>query len=377
MNAYFDNAATTQIDDRVFESMKPYLTKEFYNPSSLYHNARKVRDEIENARRLTARVINGKGDEIIFTSGGTEADNLAVKGTAWSNAGRGRHLITSEIEHHAVLDSFKWMETQGFSVTYLPVNSLSIIEPRTLAEAIRPDTILVSIMWVNNETGSIQPIDELVRIAHKNGAIFHTDAVQAIGTEYIDVHKLGIDLLSLSGHKIYGPKGVGALYCREGIELTPVNHGGQQERHVRGGTESSAGIIGLGKAMELLYHEREERRQHLLELKKRFLENIKNIDGVRINGYSENSAPGILNIGIAGIDAEPLLILLDQAGIQASMGSACTSRSIEPSYVLKAMKVPEEYIRGSLRLSMGEYNTSDEIDYASEKLIEIIERLRS
>lgn len=361
MVIYFDNAATNPVDERVKECMDVYLTNKYHNASSLYTNGREAKEAIEKSREQAAKLLHCNEDEVIFTSGGTEADNLALKGIAWSYLDKGRHIITTSIEHHAILDSAEWLKKQGFSITYLPVDSQGRVDLSVLKKEIRKDTILISAMWVNNELGTIQPIREIAEIAKNNGILFHTDAVQAAGTEKINVKEMGIDLLSISSHKIYGPKGAGILYCRRGIELTPLLHGGQQERHLRGGTECVANIVGFGKAIELTIAERDERVSHLKELRSYFLGFLSEIKDICINGSLEHGVPNIINIGIKDVDAEAVLILLNQKGIQISMGSACTSESIEPSHVLLACNVPQDYIRGSIRVSLSKYNTLDEI----------------
>lgn len=378
MSVYFDNAATNPLDKRVQSAMEPYLKEQFYNASPPYKKSRDVRAAFEMVRNQAASLLGCEDSEIIFTSGGTEADNLAIKGIAWSLARKGRHLITSSIEHHAILDSVKWLvEKQGFSATYLPVDKNCCIDPQDLKKAIRPDTILISTMWVNNEIGTIQPVKELAKIARAHGVLFHSDAVQAASTQEIDVNKMGLDLLTISAHKIYGPKGAGILYCRKGVELTPLIHGGQQENYVRGGTESVANIIGFGKAIEILKGERSDWVKHLCQLKEAFINGVKGIEGIRINGCLEKSVQGIVNIGISGINAESALISLDQEGIQASMGSACTSESIEPSHVMVACKVPEEYINGCLRFSFGKDNSLQEVRRVVSILRDTIKELRN
>lgn len=373
MSIYFDNASTTPIAPQVREAMMGALADEYYNPSSVYRDARMVKVAVEAARNMVAEAICAPPDTVIFTSGGTEADNAAIKGVAWSK-GKG-HIITSTAEHHAVLSTCEWLKTQGFTLTVLPVDDGSAVDPRVLEKAIRPDTILCSFMWVNNETGAVNPIEQLVKIAQENGILFHTDAVQALPIEEIDVSTVKVDLLSLSAHKIYGPMGSGALYCRSGLQLQPLLHGGQQENLRRGGTEGVPSIIGLGKAAQLLTMEKQARRDHVISLKQTLLQELSDVQELRING-SSNDSPAILNIGFKGVEAEALVLLLDHNGIQVSMGAACNSDSIEPSHVLKAMRVPTEYIHGSIRLSFGTYNTLDEAAEVAKTIKRIVARLR-
>lgn len=376
MKVYADHASTTPVDNRVFDSMKPYFDKKFYNASSLYSDGKDVSQGIAQARNNIALLLNCQDEEIIFTSGGTESDNLAIKGTAWALKEKGRHLITTKIEHHAVLSSFEWLETQGFEVTYLPVDNEFKISLSDFEKAIRKDTIMASIMYANNEVGSIQPIKEIAYIAKGKGIIFHTDAVQAIGTEQIDVKELGADLVTISSHKIYGPKGAGALYVRKGTPLIPLLHGGQQENHIRGGTEAVANIIGFGKAVELLMDERENRKKHLQLLRSIFISNLGQIDDWILNGATNHSVPGTLNISIKGVDGQSLLYMLSQKGIMISMGSACNSKTVEPSHVIRAGKVPEEYGRGTIRISLGKDNTVEEVKYIVDNLCKLVHNLR-
>ncbi|GAA0182073.1 cysteine desulfurase NifS [Clostridium sediminicola] len=376
MKVYADHAATTPVDKQVFDSMKPYLDEKFYNASSLYIDAKEVSNGIEQARNNVASLINCQDDEIIFTSGGTEADNLAIKGAAWALKEKGRHLITTEIEHHAVLSSFEWLETQGFEVTYLPVDSKFKISLDDFRKAIRKDTIMASVMYANNEVGTIQQVKEMSYFAKREGIVFHTDAVQAIGTEKIDVKELNADLITISSHKIYGPKGAGVLYVRKGTPLTPLLHGGQQENHIRGGTEAVANIIGFGKAVELLLDEQENRKKHLQFLRSILIDQLGQIEDWILNGDTNNSVPGILNISIKGVDSQSILYMLNQKGIMISMGSACNSKTVEPSHVINAGKVPEEYMKGTIRISLGKENTVEEIKYLSDNLYKIVNNLR-
>lgn len=376
MEVYLDNAATTKIDSRVVEKMKGFLTKKYYNPSSLYKNAKVIRNEVEQSREIIAQYLNVSNDEIIFTSGGTEADNLAIKGVAWEHKSKGKHLITSSIEHHAVLSTFKWLEEQGFTVTYLPVDKNGLVSLENLEKAIRDDTILISIMFVNNVIGTIQPIERISKITQKNRILFHVDAVQALGIEDLDIKKLGVDLLAISAHKIYGPKGTGALFCKKGVEITPLIHGGQQEHFLRGGTEAVANIVGFGKAISILEEDKNAYIKHLADLKQILMKKISRIPDVILNGDINLNSPKILSICIKNINIEALIIYLGLEGIQVSMGSACTSSKIEPSHVLKAIKVHEDYINGCIRISLSKYNSIYEINYFCEKLNKIINMLR-
>lgn len=348
---YADYAATTPPDPRVIACMQPYLSEQFYNPSSVYPNARKVRAAVEYAREQTAQLLGAPLERIFFTSGGTESDNLAVLGTALQPSNRKRHIITSAVEHHAVLESCAWLERFGFRVTYLPVDRFGRVSPEALAEAMRPDTFFVSIQWVNNEIGTIQDIPALARVAHEGGAWFHTDAVQAMAAQSVSVE--APDLLSFSSHKIYGPKGAGVLYAREGVPLVPLVHGGQQERHLRGGTENVPALVGLGAAAELLTKERAQHTVQLKRWKQLLLDRLGVLDGVRVNSPAGISADNILHFSVRHIEAEALLLQLLQKGVQASMGSACDTERIAPSHVVRAIGLPEEYAHGSIRLSLG------------------------
>lgn len=376
MLVYLDYAATTKLDIDAFDEMLPYYTERFFNPSSLYWEARAVRADVNSARSSVANAINAESDEIIFTGSGTESDNMAIKGVALSQVDKGRHLITSQTEHHAVLNTFKWLETQGFEVTYLPVTPEGTVDPEVVRKAIRPDTTLMSFMWVNNETGTINDIETLCTIKNDHNILFHTDAVQALKTETIDVKSIDVDLLTVSAHKINGPKGIGALYCKKGIGIPSFVHGGSQESGHRAGTESVVNIIGFGSAAEKLMERKGQALAHISMIKSYLLEKLSEVDGMMINGDARNSAPTILNLGFSGLQTEPLLIHLNHKGICASMGAACNSQTIEPSYVLKAMGVPEEYIEGCIRFSFDKETTTEEIDYTAKELIRIISKLR-
>ncbi|MGQ9604256.1 MAG: cysteine desulfurase NifS [bacterium] len=372
---YFDHSATTPVDERVLDAMMPYLRDRFGNPSSVYRAGQEVRKAVEEAREKVANLIGAKPKEIIFTGGGTEADNIAVKGIAFSK-GEG-HIITSAIEHPAVLKVVQWLEKHGFEATYVGVGSDCIVDPDDVRKAIRKNTILISVMHANNETGAIQPIEEIAKIAHDNGIVFHTDAVQTAGKIQIDVVKMGIDLLSLSGHKIYAPKGVGALYVRKGIKIETLLHGGHQEWGKRGGTENVAGIIGLGKATEIAQQEMADEGEKLRVLRDKIENGVRErISDIVFNGHRIKRLPSISNFCVKYVEGEAMLLTLDFHGIAASSGSACTSGSLEPSHVLLAMGIPAEIAHGSLRLSLGRGNTEQDVDRFLEVLPPIVERLR-
>lgn len=374
---YFDNAATTKLDKNVLESMLPYLTDSYGNPSSIYKLAQENRIAIENARSSIASIFNAKPNEIYFTSGGTESDNWALKCIAQAYQKKGKHIITSSIEHHAVLHSCKYLETQGFRVTYLPVDKDGLIDLEKLKENICDDTILISIIFANNEIGTIQPIEEIGKIAHEHNIIFHTDAVQAVGSIAIDVEKMNIDAMSLSAHKFYGPKGIGALYLRKNVKIIPFMDGGAQEFSKRGGTENVPGIIGMAKALEIAYKNLDENNIFLTKLRDKLIENIlENVPHCRLNGHRYKRLPNNINISFEFIEGESLLLLLDSKGFFASSGSACTSGSLDPSHVLLAIGLPHEIAHGSLRITLGKYNTSKEVDSFLTELPEIIKRLR-
>ncbi|MGN1013434.1 MAG: cysteine desulfurase NifS [Clostridia bacterium] len=376
-NVYLDNSATTKMDERVLEEMLPYLKEDYGNASSLYSLGRKSKKAIEDSREKVAIILNCRPDEIYFTSGGSESDNTAIKGIARANRKKGNHIITSKIEHLAVLDTCKELEKEGFEVTYLDVDSKGKVNIEELKKAIRKDTILISIMYANNEIGTIQDIFEIGRIARENNVYFHTDAVQAMGNLDIDVQAQNIDSLSLSGHKFYGPKGIGVLYVRKNVKFNKFIAGGHQERNKRAGTENVANIVGLSKALEISYNELKEHREKILYLRNYYEEKIKqNIDNIIINGDEKNRLPGNSNISFIGVNGQDLLLNLDMIGICVSSGSACTSGSIDASHVLIALGVKEEVAKSSIRVSIGKYNTKEEIDYLVENLIEIVKRQR-
>ena len=376
-NIYFDNAATTKLDEEVLQEMMPYLTENYGNASSIYKIGREARKAVETAREQIAKVLNCKPNEIYFTAGGSESDNTAIKGIARANKNKGNHIITSKIEHPAVLETCKELEKEGFEVSYISVDENGIINLEELKNAIKPTTILITVMFANNEIGTIQPIEEIGQIAKENNIYFHTDAVQAVGSIKIDVQKLNIDSLSLSGHKFYGPKGIGALYVRTGIRFEKLIAGGHQERNKRAGTENVAGIVGIGKAFELAYSNLDEHNEKIRKLRDYYVEQVKEkIPYIKINGDMEKRLPGNSNISFKFIEGEGLLLNLDLKGIYASSGSACTSGSLDPSHVLLAIGLPHEIARGSLRITIGKYNTKEEVDYLVENLVEIINRLR-
>ena len=375
---YMDNAATTRVTEPVFEAMRPYFCEIFGNPSSVHAFGREARKAVEQARRQVATALGAQAGEIYFTGSGTEADNWALRGAAYAQKARGRHIITTQIEHHAVLHAAEQLEKEGFEVTYLPVDEDGVVSLEALEKALRPDTTLVSIMTANNEIGAIQPIREAAKLAKAHGALFHTDAVQAIGCVPIDVKADGIDLLSLSGHKFHAPKGVGALYIRSGAKLQRLIYGGAQEKTQRGGTENVASIVGMGKAIELAMESMESRNAYVSGLRDRLIEGIlRRIPETRLNGHRTRRLSGNVNVSIRYIEGEALLLSLDMKGIAGSSGSACTSGSLDPSHVLLAIGLPHEIAHGSLRLSLSEENTAEEVDYTIDALVEIVERLRA
>ena len=370
---YFDHAATTPVRDEVIKEMLPYFGIEYGNASVMYSLGRNAKRAIKKAREQVAYALNADINEIYFTSCGSESDNLAIKGFAYENKNRGNHIITSKIEHHAVLDSCKSLEKEGFNVTYLDVDKNGIVDIQELINSITPKTILISIMFANNEIGTIEPIEEIGKIAKQKNIIFHTDAVQAIGNAKIDVKKLNIDMLSLSGHKFYAPKGVGALYIRDGIKVRKLQDGGEQESNMRAGTENVAEIVGLGKAIELIYNEFDNYNLKLKELRDYFINSVKNkFDEIKINGDMNKRLSGNANISFKGINGSELLFKLDNFGICASAGSACSTSNPEPSNVLTAIGLEKEYLDGTLRFSFGKDNTKEDVDYLISKLVEII-----
>jgi len=374
---YLDHSATTKLKTEVLETMLPFLTEQYGNPSTIYTLGREAKKAMDIAREQMAKALNAKPNEIFFTGSGTESDNWAIKGIAYANKEKGKHIITSNIEHHAILHTCEFLQKEGFDITYVPVDKEGIIDLNELKKAIRPDTILISVMLANNEIGTIQPIKEISQIAKEHGIYLHTDAVQAVGSIPVDVQDLGLDLLSLSGHKIYGPKGVGVLYVRSGTKISSFVHGGGQERGKRAGTENVANIVGIGKAIELATKDISKYSAHLQELRDMTIEGIlKEIPSTRLNGHSEKRLPGNVNISFEYIEGESILLMLDSKGIAASSGSACTSGSLDPSHVLLAIGLPHETAHGSLRLTFGEENTKEDVKYLLKTLPPIIEGLR-
>ncbi|MBI4651181.1 cysteine desulfurase NifS [Candidatus Desantisbacteria bacterium] len=373
-----DHNATTPVSPEVIEAMYPYFRKIFGNASSVHFFGREAKKGLNNARKNVAELIKCSPEEIIFTSGGTEADNLAIFGIMKANRKKGKHIITSQIEHHAILNSCKILEQEGYEVTYLPVDKYGIIDLEELKYAIRADTVLISIMAANNEIGTIEPIDMIGQVAHEHGIIFHTDAVQAAGKFPIDVNKMNIDLLSMSGHKLYGPKGVGALFIGKNIVVSPLQYGGHHEHNLRAGTENISGIIGFAKACEIAKRDMEIDNNNIFNLKKKLYNAIsKSIPEVLFNGHTEKCLAGTLNVCFKYIEGESILLSLDNEGIAASTGSACSSKSLEPSHVLLAIGIQPEMAHGSIRFSLGKENTEDEIDYVINKLPDLIEKLRN
>lgn len=375
---YADNAATTKISDEVFEAMLPFLREGYGNASSIYAKGRESQQAIEDAREKVAAAIGAKPSEIYFTSGGSEADNWAIKGLLHTLSKKGKkHLITTVFEHHAVLHTAQALEKEGFDVTYLPVGALGLVSPADVENAIREDTALVSIMYANNEIGTIQPIAEIGEICKKKGVAFHTDAVQAVGNLHINVKEQGIDLLSLSGHKLHAPKGIGALYIRQGLQLQTLIDGGGQERGKRAGTENVAAIVGLGVAIERACASIDEKAAKLTPLRDRLIDGLLQIPKSRLNGDRMKRLPGLLNISFEGVEGEAMLLLLDNSGIAASSGSACTSGSLDPSHVLLSIGLVHEIAHGSLRISLSEENTAEDADEILAAVPGVIQRLRS
>lgn len=375
---YFDHSATTPVHPDVAEEMFRYVTGIYGNPSSIHSFGREARKAVEAARNKVAQSIGANPEEVVFTSGGTESDNMAIRGVAYANRKKGNHIITSAVEHHAVLDTCKALEKEGFELTVLPVDSYGMVCPQDAADAIKNNTTLITIMHANNEVGTIQPISEIGRIARAKGVLFHTDAVQSMGKIPVNVDDLKVDLLSVSGHKIYAPKGVGALYIRRGISWRPFNFGGGQERKRRPGTENVPGIAALGKAVEMADRDREEEALRLTLLRERLIKGVlERIPRVRHTGHATMCLPNLVNFTIEFVEGESLLLSLDMQGVAASSGSACTSGSLEPSHVLLAMGIPHEIAHGSLRLTLGRSNTEQDVDDFINMLPPIVERLRA
>jgi len=376
-SVYFDHAATTPVHPEVLEAMLPYFSEQFGNASSLHSYGQLAARAVEEARAQVAELINCDPREIIFTGSGTEADNFALKGIAEKLKSRGNHIITSSIEHHAVEMTCRYLEKRGFHVTYLPVDKDGLVHPEELKKALTDQTILVSVMHANNEVGTIQPIKELAQIAHEKGVLFHTDAVQTVGSIPVDVKDLGVDLLSLSAHKFYGPKGVGALYMRKGVAIEPLIHGGGQERNLRAGTTNVPGIVGLGKAAELAKKELRERLEHNLNLRERLIKGLEErLSDYILTGHRTLRLPGNVSICVQYIEGESMLLLLSAEGFACSSGSACTSGSLEPSHVLLSMGIDPQLAQGSLRITLGRENTVEDVDRFLEVLPKVVERLR-
>ena len=374
---YFDNAATTPVREEVLQEILPYFREYYGNASSIYSIAKESKKALEAARAKVAAAIGATPDEIYFTAGGSESDNMALRGVVNASKKEKKHIITTKIEHHAILHTAEFLETKGVDVTYLNVDEFGKISLEELENAIRPETVLISVMFANNEIGTIQPIAEIGEIAKKQGVLFHTDAVQAVGHVPIDVEKLQVDLLSMSGHKLGAPKGIGAIYIRKGTRISPLIFGGAQEKKLRAGTENIAGIVGLGKAAELAVAEMEETTKKLTALRDKLIHGIlESIPDSRLNGHPTDRLPGNCNISFSYIEGESLLLLLDALGIAASSGSACTSGSLDPSHVLMAIGLPHEIAHGSLRLTIDRENTEEQVDFILEKLPGLVQRLR-
>jgi len=375
---YMDHNATTPLREEVLEAMLPYLREEFGNASSPHSFGIRARKAIEAAREKVAAALGAQPREIVFTGCGTEADNQAIKGVAFADRGKGDHLITSRVEHKAVLETCQYLEKQGFRATYLPVDEYGLVSPADVAAAITDRTLLASVMFANNEVGTVQPVAEIAQVCREKGVYLHTDAIQAVGKLPLDVHQLGVDLLSLSAHKFYGPKGVGVLYVRKGVKIDPLLHGGHQEWGQRAATENVAGIVGLGRAIELRLDEMDAEATRLAALRDRLYEGlVGRIDHIHLNGHPIQRLPGTLNVSFEYIEGEGIIMGLDMAGVAVSSGSACTSGSLEPSHVLLAMGVHPAVAQGSIRFSLGRENTEADVDTVVETLPPIVERLRA
>jgi len=374
---YLDYSATTPVKKEVLETMLPYFSEEFGNPSSLYEIGAEVKKALGKARKQVAELINADEKEIFFTSGGTESDNWAILGVADTKKAKGKHIITTKVEHHAVLHTCEFLEKHGYEITYLDIDSNGFVRPEDLEKAIREDTILVSVMLVNNEIGTIQPVKELVKVAKAHGVLFHTDAVQALGNCPIDVKDLGVDMLSASAHKIYGPKGVGALYIKKGLNIGSSQHGGAQENKKRAGTENTPGIVGFGKAAEIAKKNLKEHIDRTTKLRNYLIDRVlTEIEDTFLNGDREKRHPGNANLTFEYIEGEAMLLMLDMQGISVSTGSACSSASLTPSHVLSALGIPVEKIHGTLRMTVGDFTTKEDIDYTVDILKTVVKRLR-
>ena len=375
---YLDYAATTPTDPEVVEAMLPYLSEVFGNPSSIHSFGQEAKAAVEEARDKIAALIGARGEEIVFTGSGTEADNFALQGTAYASEGKGNHIITTPIEHHAVMETCKFLQGRGFEVTYLPVDGYGLVDPQDVKKVITDKTILISVMHANNEVGTIEPIAEIGEIAREAGIYFHTDAVQAVGHIPVKVDELGVDMLAISAHKFYGPKGVGALYIRKGTKLIPLMHGGEHERRRRAGTENVPAIVGLGKAAEIAQREMDAEAKRLIHLRDKLIKGLMGrIEHIRLNGHPARRLPNNVNVSIEFVEGESMLLNLDLEGIAASTGSACSSGSLEPSYVLLAMGLSHELAHGSLRFSLGRETTEEDIERVLEVSPRIIAKLRA
>jgi cysteine desulfurase len=375
---YLDYAATTPVDPEVVKAMSSFFTDTFGNPSGTYSHGQEAKEAIEGARVRVSELIGAEADEIVFTSGGTESDNFALVGVAYANQAKGNHIITTPVEHHAVTETCKYLEERGFRITYVPVDEYGLVDPSDMEKAITDDTILISVMHANNEMGTIEPIAEIGKIAKAREIYFHTDAVQTVGHLPVDVDELGVDLLSLSAHKFYGPKGVGALYIRRGIEIAPFLHGGEQERRRRAGTENVPGIVGLGRAIELAGQEMDKEADRLTCLRDKLIKGIlERIDHTRLNGHPSMRLPNNVNMSFGFLEGESIVLNLDLEGICASTGSACSSASLEPSHVLSAMGLSSEQVYGSVRFSLGKWTSEEMIERVVEVLTKIVHKLRA
>ena len=377
IKVYLDYSATTPVKKEVLETMLPYFSEEFGNPSSLYEIGAEVKKALGKARKQVAELINADEKEIFFTSGGTESDNWAILGVADTKKAKGKHIITTKVEHHAVLHTCEFLEKHGYEITYLDIDSNGFVRPEDLEKAIREDTILVSVMLVNNEIGTIQPVKELVKVTKAHGVLFHTDAVQALGNCPIDVKDLGVDMLSASAHKIYGPKGVGALYIKKGLNIGSSQHGGAQENKKRAGTENTPGIVGFGKAAEIAKKNLKEHIERTTKLRNYLIDRVlTEIEDTFLNGDREKRHPGNANLTFEYIEGEAMLLMLDMQGVSVSTGSACSSASLTPSHVLSALGIPVEKIHGTLRMTVGDFTTKEDIDYTVDILKTVVKRLR-
>jgi cysteine desulfurase len=375
---YLDHSATTPVHPEVLEAMLPYYGNTFGNPSSIHSFGQETKKAVDEARERVALLIDADLSEIVFTGCGTEADNLALRGVAYANEAKGKHIITSSIEHHAIVNTCKYLEKKGFRITYLPVDKYGLVDPDEVKEAIKNDTILISIMYANNEVGTIEPISEIGAIAKDRGIYFHTDAVQAAGKIPVNVQDLKVDLLSMSAHKLYGPKGIGALYIRKGVRIVPLFYGGHQEDARRAGTENVPGIVGFGKTCEIALRDLQYQMDYLKALRDRLQAGLmEKLDYIHINGHPTQRLPNILNISFEFVEGESVVLNLDMEGIAASTGSACTSGSLTSSHILMSMGISHVIAQGSLRFSLGRENTKEEIDFTIKEVVEVVERLRS